>query len=91
LYVWYWPNQQGNQENEGNNRARKPPVEFARTHRYKLFGDGRLFELDGHYVETLLDANSLSQEAAAARDVLSKAISQYANARPEALRTASSR
>lgn len=91
LYVWYWPNQQGNQENEGNNRARKPPVEFARTHRYKLFGDGRLFELDGRYGETLLDTGTLSQEAVAARDVLKKAIAQYADARPEALRTASSR
>lgn len=46
LYSWYWPNQQS----AYNNRS-DPPVEFARTHQYKLFGDGRFFELDGRFGE----------------------------------------
>jgi len=78
LYTWYAPNQQ-----------KKPdtPVEFARTHRFKLFGDGRLFELDGRYGEKELDLQSLSADAAKARDTLAKAIAQYAAARPESLKS----
>ncbi len=78
LYSWYAPNQQ-----------KKPdtPVEVARTHRFKLFGDGRLFELDGRYGEKELDLKTLSAEATQARDTLSRAIAQYANARPESLKS----
>lgn len=79
LYAWYAPNQQ----NKVNT-----PVEWARTHRFKLFGDGRLFELDGQYGESELDGNALSDDAAAARKTLNDAISRFAKARPDALRQA---
>ena len=87
LYAWYWPNQE-NAQNKGK-KEKKQPVEFARTHRYKLFGDGGFYELDGRYGETQLDTDALTQEAAAARDLLSKAIAQHADDRPKSLQTAS--
>lgn len=77
LYAWYSPNQ--NKVDE--------PVEWARTHRFKLFGDGRMVELDGRYGEKKLDAQALSVDAVAARDLLNKAMAHYSNARPERLRT----
>jgi arylsulfatase A len=77
LYSWYWPNQNG--------QASAKPIELARTHRFKLYGDGRLFELDGQYGEVELDNSSLNAEALAAKTQLSGVIAQYANARPQSL------
>lgn len=76
LYSWYWPNQ---------NAQGAEPVTFARTHKYKLFGDGRLFGLDGQYGETRLDPESLDAEASAAKDRLTQALKQFKDARPEEL------
>lgn len=77
LYTWFAVTQQ--------NQLREP-VEFARTHRFKLYSDGRMFELDGQYGEVELDAKSLSAEAQSARELLSRALAQFAHARPPSLR-----
>ncbi len=84
LYSWYWPNQ------NAESGARKP-VELARTHRYKLYGDGRLLELDGHYGEVELDLKKLDADATAAQKLLSEALQQFKNARPQSLINASLR
>ena len=77
LYSWYWPNQNG--------QATSKPVELARTHRYKLYSDGRMFELDGRYGEVPLDTNSLDPAATAAHKLLSNALKKFADARPPEL------
>ena len=77
LYSWYWPNQNPQQD--------VPPVELARSHRYKLYGDGRFFELDGRYSEVSLDIQSLSADATSAHRLLSEALSQFKDARPQNL------
>ncbi len=76
LYSWYWPNQ---------NAKQPPPVEFARTHKYKLYRNERFFELDGRYGETELDVKSLDAEAIAARKLLTTAIESFKDARPQGL------
>lgn len=76
IYCWYAPNQ--NQVND--------PREFAATERYKLFRDGRFFEIDAPRLEEKpLDAAQLSGEAAAARQKLLAVLEQYRNARPARL------
>jgi len=82
LYAWYWPNQ---------NAKGPEPVDFARTHRYKLYRDGRLFELDGRYGEQKLETKSLDADATAARQLLTRALDQYRDARPKHLADADRR
>lgn len=82
LYAWYWPNQ---------NAKGADPVEFARTSRYKLYRDGRLFELDGRYGETRLDSKSLDADARAAQKLLTDALDQYQDARPQRFSSARKR
>ncbi len=78
LYSWYWPNQ-----NEQS--ATNPPVELARNHRYKLYGDGSFFELDGRYGEKQLDLIRLDDDAIIARRLLEDALAQFKHTRPESL------
>lgn len=78
LYSWYWPNQ---------NAQAAAPVEFARTHRHKLFTDGRLFELDGEYGERELDVKSLDRNGQSAKELLEKAIAKFKDARPASLKS----
>ncbi|WP_050986001.1 sulfatase-like hydrolase/transferase [Schlesneria paludicola] len=77
LYCWYAPNQ-GNRIDE--------PVEFARNHHYKLYGDGRLSKLDGRYGEDVLAPESFDAAAQMAKEQLSQALAQFADARPKELR-----
>lgn len=77
LYCWYAPNQAGRHDE---------PVEFARTHQYKLFRDGRFFRLDGRYGEERVHVNQLDAHAEDAKKLLQRALEQYANARPVELR-----
>jgi len=74
LYAWYWPNQ--------NAKQAGTPVEFVRTHRYKLYRDGRMYQLDGRYTEDKLNLATLDAEASAAHRVLSQALDRYRDARP---------
>lgn len=76
LYCWYWPNQ------VAPDRTNEPPVEFARTHRYKLYADNRFFELDGNYGEVELDVTTLQAEALRTHQLLRNALSKYSTARP---------
>ncbi|HVX11570.1 MAG TPA: sulfatase-like hydrolase/transferase [Pirellulales bacterium] len=75
LYTWYAPNQGRVDE----------PIEFARTHGYKLFRNGVMHRLDDRYHEEPLDANQLDAEATAARQKLQTVLDRYAGARPPAL------
>lgn len=79
LYCWYAPNQ---------NKA-DVPVIFARTLEFKLYNSGRFVKLeeDG-YQEREITANEAAPEARAAREKLQKVLSEYADARPAALRDA---
>ena len=68
LYCWYCPNQRETSD---------IPVEFARTHRYKLYRDHRFIRLDGRYGEDVLDTTKLDDEAQKAKLVLQAALDQY--------------
>jgi arylsulfatase A len=58
-------------------------VEYARDQRFKLYGDGRLFDVANDDLEkSPLGAASLSSEAAAAREQLQAALDRYKNTRP---------
>jgi arylsulfatase A len=75
LYCWYAPNQ-GKVD---------PPRQFARDQRYKLFGDGKFFEIDERrYTEKPL-TGELSAEAAAAKKKLAGVLAMYQDARPKEL------
>lgn len=77
-YCWYSPNQ----------GKIDTPRQFARDHRFKLFADGKLFEIDSvQYTEQQLK-EPLSAEAAAARKKLQAVLDQFRNARPKELATA---
>lgn len=84
LYSWYWPNQNAQ-------ASATPPTELARTHRYKLYRDGRFLELDGKYGEVTLDPKQLSADAQAAHQLLSGALDQFKDARPASLVNSSGR
>ncbi len=72
IYCWY-----------ARNGGRRPDFEFAMNHRFKLYGDGRIFDLAADLDERQpLDTASLSDDARAARGELSRALAQYADARP---------
>lgn len=77
IYSWY--SQHGGGE---------PKHEFAMSKQYKLYSDGRLFDLDADPLEERqpLDNGALSDAEAAAATQLRDVIAAYADARPEALR-----
>lgn len=73
IYSWYAPNQ----------GRIDVPREFARNHRYKLWRDGTLSEIDAaRYEEWKLDENDLKPEAVAARKELQFVLDRFANVRP---------
>lgn len=79
LYCWYSPNQ---------NKV-DVPVVFARDHEFKLYGSGRFVKLDEDgYREVEVTSATAPAEATAARTKLEKVLSDYADARPAALRDA---
>lgn len=70
IYCWYSP-------------RGEPLQEFAFTRRYKLFRDGRFFEIDKTGAETRLPAVAdLTGEAALAAKQLQAALDQFNDARP---------
>jgi arylsulfatase A len=76
LYCWYSPRQQLN----------LVVRECAFDHHYKLYRDGRFFDLKADpFEERPLDANSLSETAAAAAAKLQVALDQFADVRPAEL------
>ena len=76
IYCWY---------SKDGNRA-KAKV-FARNRRYKLYGNGDLFDVNSDVLEKHpLPDDKLDEEAAAARSILQNALDQYSSARPEGLR-----
>lgn len=80
LYCWYAPNQ----------GKIDPPRQFARDQRYKLFADGKFFEIDSRrYVEKQLGGD-LNAEAAAAKQKLQAVLDEYRDARPKELANAAS-
>lgn len=75
LYSWYNPS--------GGPKAK---AEFAHDRDYKLYSDGRLFDLLADKDEkTALAADRLTDEAKAAKAKLQAAIDQFKDARPEAV------
>lgn len=61
-----------------------PDAEFARNQSYKLYRDGRFFDVQsGDDDSKLIDAKSMDAASAQARTVLQAALDQFANARPE--------
>jgi arylsulfatase A len=72
-YCWYAP-------------RREFVGEFAANHRYKLYRDGRVFDLKADPdEENPLDRSNLQGEAAAEAKTLQAALDKYKNARPEHL------
>lgn len=79
LYSWY---------NRGG--GKKAAAEFARDHRYKLYSDGRIFDVQADELEKHpLEATSLSAEAQPAISKLRSAIDQFKGARPGEIATQS--
>ncbi|HEX3870859.1 MAG TPA: sulfatase/phosphatase domain-containing protein, partial [Pirellulales bacterium] len=75
IYCWYAP--------EGGKR---PVAEFARSDRYKLYNDGRLFDVsqvddDEHPI----DASQLNSDARAARQALEQVLERFTSARPKGI------
>lgn len=72
IYSWYWPRP-----------AQAPaPVESACDAAYKLYGDGRLYDLTADPDETVPLTEPLAPPAAAARAKLQHALAGYRDARP---------
>lgn len=75
IYCWY-----------ARNGGAKPQFEFAMNRRFKLYRDGRFFDLAADLdEESPLDTGSLSGDAAAAHRLLAGALAQYRDARPAAV------
>lgn len=75
LYAWYNPS-----------GGPTPKAEFAHDARFKLYSDGRLFDVRADDKEKQpLAAASLSADAAAAKAKLQAALAQFKDARPEAI------
>ena len=71
-----------------NSRGGGPKAqhEFARDQRYKLYRNGRFYDVAEDVLEKKpLDPASLGKDARAARDKLAKALERYRDARPERL------
>jgi len=76
LYCWYSPRQQ----------ADLTVREFAADHRYKLYRDGRFFDLAADPDETSpLEVASLESQPAAAAKKLQAVLDQFQDARPAEL------
>ncbi len=72
IYCWY-----------ARDGGKEPQFEFAMNRKFKLYGDGRMFNLAADVDEQKpLDTASLSAEARAAREPLAAALAKYADARP---------
>lgn len=71
IYMWY-------SRNGGNKQAR----EFARNQRYKLYGDGKYYDIGADVLEKSPLPADLSGEAKAVRAMLQKALEQYQDKRP---------
>jgi arylsulfatase A len=79
LYSWYWPRP----------KAGVPVSESAFDHRYKLYRDGRLFDLQADPFEAKsLEAMQLSEAAKAAEAKLLAVLKQFDDARPAELNPA---
>jgi arylsulfatase A len=75
IYCWY-----------ARNGGAKADFEFAMNRRFKLYRDGRFFDLARDLDEQRpLEAGSLDEEAAAAHKLLTDALAQYRDARPAEL------
>ena len=73
IYIWY-----------ARNGGRKTPHEFTRDQRYKLYRDGRFYDVQADRLEeTTLNKNDLTAEQEAARKKLRQALDQYKDSRPE--------
>lgn len=72
-YCWY-----------ARNGGAKAAVEFARTQRFKLYRDGKFYDLERDPQErSPLAVNGLTGDIAAIRTQLQVALDQYADARPK--------
>ena len=75
VYCWY-----------ARNGGPTASAEFAMTERYKLYRDGRMYDLSRDLDEQqALDASGTTPEAAAARKLLAGALERYRDARPAAI------
>ncbi len=73
-YTYYFPRPFAE---EYSDPYKHPEIRFARTQRYKLYGDGRLFDLSADVEEKhVLEAGSDSAEAKAARRKLQSALDE---------------
>ncbi|MSR31698.1 MAG: arylsulfatase [Gemmataceae bacterium] len=62
-------------------------VEFARNQRFKLYGDGKMFDLTKDELEKApLNLAGLQGEAVGVKELLGKALEKYATARPKELK-----
>jgi arylsulfatase A len=77
IYCWYAP--------EGGG---EPKHEFAMDERFKLYRDGRLFDLAKDWFEEQPLSGDRSAQASAAAGKLQQVLDQYASARPEDLKAA---
>lgn len=75
LYTWYAPNQQ---------RGPDVPVEFARTHKYKLYRGGPFARLDGKYGEVPVAEGNLEKETLATKTLLQSVLDRYSKIQPAA-------
>lgn len=72
IYVWY-------SRNGGNSAAKQ----FARNQRYKLYGDGRFFDVGADVLEKApLDVESLGAEEKGVHTMLLEAVDSYRDERP---------
>jgi len=72
IYSWYWPRP----------ATTRGPVESAFDTGYKLYGDGRFYDLSADPDETTPLPDPPAGQAAAARDTLRAALDAFAGARP---------
>lgn len=67
--------------------GRLPAREFARSRRYKLYRNGKFYDLEQDVLERKpLDVEALDSKTAAVRDMLQEVLDRYRDARPERLR-----
>ncbi|MFM1559746.1 MAG: sulfatase-like hydrolase/transferase [Roseibacillus sp.] len=71
IYMWY-----------SRNGVNKQARQFARTQRYKLYGDGRFFDVEKDVLEKNALKPKLSEEEMNVRTMLQRAIDQYQDKRP---------
>ncbi len=73
IYSWY---------QRFDNKPNKPAVVFARNQRYKLYGDGRMFDIQRDVLEkSPLAAEGLNQEQEKVKVLLERVIQGYAKER----------